>query len=82
MSTPTELPSTARMETVPELLDGVVKMYLNPPPKPATFRQWLKRGRVPCFKSNPAAERGGGTCWYSVAAVERLLAQRTMKGGR
>jgi len=41
----------------------------------------LEAARVPRFKANPLARRGGGFLYYSVAHVERLLRSRTLPSG-
>jgi hypothetical protein len=63
----------ARAATLDELLANVVPLFLSPVPKRDTFRGLLERRNVPKFKSNPLAKRGGGPCYYSVPAVEKLL---------
>lgn len=73
----TEVTSKARMATIPQLLNTTVAVYLDPPPKGSTLRAWLDGARVPRFKANPTAARGGGPVYYSVAAVEKLLESKT-----
>jgi len=67
----------ARLATLDQLLTDTIPLFLSPPPKRDTLRAWLKRARVPRFKTNPVAKRGGGAVYYSVAAVEKMLRQKT-----
>ena len=54
--------------------------HLDPVPSAETLRIWFDRERVPRFKSNPSAKRGGGPVYYSVLHVERLLRDRLLPG--
>jgi hypothetical protein len=69
----------ARLATIDQLLQTTVPVFLSPPPSKDTFRNWLDRENVPRFKCNPSAKRGGGTVWYSTAAVEKLLRRTVAK---
>ena len=71
---------TARAATIDELLSNVVPNFLQPPPSRDTFRAWLDAAKVPRMKANPHAKRGGGPCYYSVPAVEKLLRSRMLPG--
>ncbi len=71
-------PSSARLATLNQLLQTVIPAYLTPPPSAFTLRTWFDEARIPRFKSNPSAKRGGGTVFYSVAAVEKFLQSRTL----
>jgi hypothetical protein len=71
-------PSSARLATLNQLLQTVIPAYLTPPPSAFTLRAWFDEARIPRFKSNPSARRGGGTVFYSVAAVEKFLQSRTL----
>ena len=70
--------STARLATINQLLQTVIPAHLAPTPCPETLRAWFDQARIPRFKSNPTAKRGGGTVFYSVAAVEKFLQSRTL----
>ena len=70
--------SSARLATLGQLLQTTIPAYLAPTPSPETLRAWFDRARIPRFKSNPTAKRGGGTVFYSVAAVEKFLQSRTL----
>jgi hypothetical protein len=59
-------------------MSNTLPLFLAPVPKRDTVRSWLDKAGVPRFKSNPAAKRGGGPCYYSVPAVEKLLRSRTL----
>lgn len=61
-----------------QLLQTVIPAHLTPAPSTFTLRAWFDRERIPRFKSNPTAKRGGGTVFYSVAAVEKFLQSRTL----
>lgn len=66
----------ARLATLDQLLETVIPAHLSPPPKRDTLRNWLDAARIPRFKANPSAKRGGGTTYYSVAATEKFLRSR------
>jgi hypothetical protein len=68
----------ARMATINQLVITVIPAYLTPVPSHETLRDWFDTARIPRFKSNPAAKRGGGTVFYSVSAVEKFLQSRTL----
>ena len=70
--------STARLATLPQLRETTLRVYLDPVPSPHTLRRWFDLARIPRFKSNPAATRGGGPVFYSVPAVEKFLRSRTV----
>jgi hypothetical protein len=74
------LPSqtTARLATLAQLRETTLPNFLAPVPPASTLREWFDKGAIPRFKSNPLAKRGGGPVFYSVAAVEKFLRQRTM----
>lgn len=72
----THLQAKARLATLDELLTNIIPLFLSPPPRRDTLRHWLNRARVPRFKTNPLAKRGGGAVYYSVAGVEKMLRQR------
>jgi len=69
---------TARLASLDGLLETVITAYLNPTPSRETLREWFDEARIPRFKANPAAKRGGGSVYYSVAAVEKFLQTRTL----
>ncbi len=69
---------SARLATLRQLLQTVIPAYLSPAPRPDTLREWFDRAGIPRFKCNPAARRGGGPVFYSVAAVVKLLTSRTL----
>lgn len=70
--------TSARLATLDQLLETVIPAYLTPSPSHETLRAWLDKARIPRFKSNPAAKRGGGPVFYSVNAVEKFLQSRTL----
>ena len=69
---------TARLATLNQLVQTLIPAYLNPTPSRETLRDWFDAARIPRFKANPAAKRGGGPVFYSVAAVEKFLQTRTL----
>lgn len=75
----------ARLATIRQMREHL-ENFITPVPSDETLRDWFDQARIPRFKANPAAKRGGGPVFYSVAAVEKLLQQRTMiklpTGGR
>ena len=72
--------NNARLATLDELLQNTIPLFLSPPPSRYTLRLWLDEAKVPRFKSNPLAKRGGGPCYYQVSAVEKLLRSHTWPG--
>jgi hypothetical protein len=71
----TVAPQNARTATLDVLIRQTLPHFLNPIPHRDTLRAWFKH--LPKFKANPAAKRGGGNVFYSVAAVEKFLQGRT-----
>ncbi len=72
--------STARLATLGQLRESILRVYLNPIPTNETLRSWFDQARIPRYKSNALARRGGGPVYYSVAAVEKFLRLRTLPG--
>ena len=70
--------TTARLATLDHLSQTLIPAYLTPTPSHETLRDWFDTARIPRFKSNPTAKRGGGPVFYSVAAVEKFLQTRTL----
>lgn len=70
--------TTARLATLEQLRETTFAAFLSPVPSTRILRLWMDRYQIPRFKPNPLAKRGGGPAWYSVAAVEKMLRQRTM----
>jgi hypothetical protein len=65
--------SSARLATLSELRQNVIPNFIQPVPCEATIRNWLDAAKVPRFKANPSAQKGGGPCYYSVPHVEKLF---------
>jgi len=74
-------PLNVRLATLDVLLETTIPLFLSPAPSRETLRAWLNGARIPRFKINPLARRGGGRVFYSVAAVEKLLNSRTIPSG-
>jgi|OpeIllAssembly_1097287.scaffolds.fasta_scaffold3125941_1 hypothetical protein len=74
----TTAPIKARLANLDELCTTLLPGYLSPVPSRDSIRRWLNAERVPRFKMNPNASRGGGPAFYSVVHVERLLRERTV----
>ncbi len=70
--------ATARLASLDGLMETVIPAFLNPAPSRETLREWFDTARIPRFKANPAAKRGGGPVYYSVSAVEKFLQSRTL----
>jgi hypothetical protein len=70
--------SSARLASLAGLLETTIPAFLHPVPSRETLRDWFNQARIPRFKANPTAKRGGGTVFYSVAAVEKFLQSRTL----
>lgn len=73
-------PSRARAATLDHIRREIAPSYLEPVPCADTLRAWFDAAQVPRLKANPHAKRGGGSVFYSVAAVEKLLGR--MLGGK
>ncbi|MEI7939401.1 MAG: hypothetical protein WCK27_22175 [Verrucomicrobiota bacterium] len=73
-------PLNVRLATLDVLLETTIPAFLSPPPSRDTLREWFDRARIPRFKANPLARRGGGHVYYSVAAVEKFLRSHTLPG--
>lgn len=70
--------TSARLASLEGLLQTTIPAFLHPVPSRETLREWFDKARIPRFKSNPSAKRGGGTVFYSVSAVEKFLQSRTL----
>jgi hypothetical protein len=70
--------SNARLASLDELLLTTIPAFISPVPPRDTVRNWLDAAKVPRFKPNPTARRGGGTVFYSVPAVEKFFRSRTL----
>lgn len=68
------------MATLKQLRETTLRNFLDPIPCDDTLRAWFDDAKVPRFKSNPTAKRGGGYVFYSVPAVEKLLRSRMLPG--
>jgi hypothetical protein len=73
--------TTARLATLDALRENTLPVFIQPVPSNETLRAWFDAAKIPRFKSNPTARRGGGAVWYSVAAVEKFFRSRTVPGG-
>ncbi len=78
---PMQTPLTVRLATLDVLFETTIPLFLSPVPSRETLCAWFDRARIPRFKANPLARRGGGPVYYSVAAVEKFLRSRTLPGG-
>ncbi len=74
----TQQTSTARLATIAQLRETILPNFLQPVPSEDALRDLFDRENIPRFKSNPTAKRGGGPCFYSVAAVEKLFRRVTL----
>ncbi len=70
--------TTARLATLDQLQREILPNFLAPVPSRDALRALFDSARIPRFKTNPLAKRGGGYVYYSVAAVEKLIRSRTM----
>jgi hypothetical protein len=74
--------SNARSGDLDYICNIVLPPFINPVPSRDTVRDWLDTAKVPKFKANPVARRGGGRAYYSISHVEKMLRSRTIGGGR
>jgi len=70
--------SNVRLASLDELIENFLPAHIAPVPSRHRLRAWLDSARVPRFKPNPTAVRGGGVVFYSVSGVEKLLKTRTL----
>ena len=73
-----QINNSARLASLDGLMQTVIPAFFNPVPSRETLREWFDNARIPRFKANPAAKRGGGPVYYSVSAVEKFLQSRTL----
>jgi hypothetical protein len=76
-----QIPLNARLATIDVLLQTTFPAFFSPPPSRESLREWFDRARIPRFKANSLARRGGGTVYYSVPAVEKFFRFRVIPGG-
>jgi hypothetical protein len=69
---------SARLATLTIILETIVPNFLQPVPNRLTVKRWLDDARIPRFKANVTASRGGGVVYYSVPAVEKFFRARIM----
>lgn len=72
------LETTARLATLDQLTENILPNFLAPVPSRTTLRSLFDGARIPRFKANPLARRGGGPVYYSVSAVEKFIRSRTL----
>ena len=68
--------TNARLATLDRLIETTIRVFLDPPPSKDTLRNWFDEARIPRFKSNPSAKKGGGTVFYSVPHIEKFFRNR------
>lgn len=73
--------STARLATLSEFREKILPNLITPVPCQETLRSWFDAAKIARFQANPLAKRGGGPCFYSVAAVEKFFRARTLPFG-
>lgn len=72
-----------RLASIEIIKRDILPNYIQPIPSTPTLRTWFDGAEIPKLKCNPKAKRGGGTVFYSVAAIEKLLRSRmTLTTGR
>jgi hypothetical protein len=67
-----------RLASLAKIREEIVPLYLDPAPDADTLRDWFDAAKIPRFKSNPTAKRGGGTVYYSVPHVEKFFRNRVL----
>lgn len=80
MNTNQVSPNAARLASLDELIENFLPAHIAPVPSRSTLRSWLDAAKIPRFKPNPVAKRGGGQCFYSVPHVERYFKTRLLSG--
>lgn len=72
-----------RLASLKVIKSDILPNYITPLPTDPTLHSWFDRAGIPKLKCNPTAKRGGGTVYYSVSAIEKLLRSRmTLTTGR
>ena len=69
MNTPYK--TKARHATLDRIKKTVLPNFIDPIPGDESLRKLFGARRVPKFKPNPTAKRGGGPVYYLVSAVEK-----------
>jgi hypothetical protein len=72
--------SIARLATLDQLSETTIPLFVCPVPTKDTLRAWFDAAKIPRFKSNPNAKRGGGPVFYSVSGVEKFFRSRILAG--
>lgn len=67
-----------RLASLDVIRRDILPLHINPVPTKPTLRTWFDAAGIPRLKCNPSAKRGGGPCFYSVSAVEKLLRSRML----
>jgi hypothetical protein len=69
---------STRLASLAKIREEIVPLYLDPAPALDTLRYWFDQAKIPQFKCNPTAKRGGGTVYYSVPHVEKFFRNRVL----
>lgn len=64
--------------TLDELIETRLPGLVTPMPSRRTIERWFARLKIPYYKANPNAPHGGGTRFFSVAAVEKAFRSRAV----
>lgn len=85
IASPTSAPVPANpsdFETIASLLgaNGLVTKTLSPAPSRRSLARQFKAARIPFWKANSGATRGGGAVYYHRGCVEVWLARNTWTG--
>jgi hypothetical protein len=70
-----------RAATLEKIHSDIACNFIDPVPTKDTLRDWFDNARIPRFKANPTAKRGGGPCFYQLSAVEKFFRARMMPSG-
>lgn len=65
------------MATLSSIRRDIIPAYLHPVPSSKTLQRMFDKGGVRRLKSNPCALRGGGTCFYHLADIEKFFRSQT-----
>lgn len=60
----------ARLATLNVLIRTILPLFLAPVPSRETLRQWFDAAKIPRFKANPLAKRGGAGLSSLVAWIQ------------
>jgi hypothetical protein len=65
-----------KMASMVQLIEVILPPILQPVPSKYSLKEMFDKGNVRRFKASPGSRRGGGTVFYVVSDVERVIRNR------